>query len=124
MSSANIQFFFTLQTQLKLHHWQTRQFSTHKAIDDMLKKVDGIIDEYVETYMGRYGRATITKGTSMIVLKNLSEKNVVKFVEGSFKYLEGEFIKGLKADDTALINLRDELAGALQQLLYLFTLRG
>jgi hypothetical protein len=124
MSSANIQFFFTLQTQLKLHHWQTRQFSTHKAIDDILKKLDGIIDEYVETYMGRYGRATITKATSMIVLKNLSEKNVVKFVEGCFKYLEGEFIKGLKADDTALMNLRDELAGALQQLLYLFTLHG
>ena len=66
MSSANIQFFFTLQTQLKLHHWQTTQFSTHKAIDEILKKVDGIIDEYVETYMGRYGRATITQGTSMI----------------------------------------------------------
>lgn len=124
MSSANIQFFFTLQTQLKLHHWQTTQFSTHKAIDEILKKVDGIIDEYVETYMGRYGRATITQSTSMIVLKNLSEKNVVKFVKGCFKYLEGEFIKGLKPDDTALINLRDELAGALQQLLYLFTLHG
>lgn len=124
MSSANIQFFFTLQTQLKLHHWQTTQFSTHKATDEILKKVDGIIDEYVETYMGRYGRATITQSTSTIVLKNLSEKNVVKFVKGSLKYLEGEFVKGLKPEDTPLLNLRDELAGAMQQLLYLFTLHG
>jgi hypothetical protein len=58
------------------------------------------------------------------VLKNLSEKNVVKFVKGCLKYLEGEFVKGLKPEDTPLINLRDELAGAMQQLLYLFTLHG
>lgn len=124
MSSTNIQFFFTLQTQLKLHHWQTKHFSTHKATDDVLKTLDGLIDEYVETYMGEYSRPTVTKATSNFQLKNLSEASIVKFVKGCIVHLQGAFIKGLGPSDTALLNIRDEMIGALQKLLYLFTLQG
>lgn len=124
MSNHNIQFFFTLRTQLKLHHWQTRQFSTHKATDDVLKTLDDLIDEYVETYMGEYGRPTVTRATSDIQVKNLSEKAVVQFVKGCIAHLQGKFTKGLESNDTALFNIRDEMIGALQKLLYLFTLHG
>jgi DNA-binding ferritin-like protein len=124
MSSQNIQFFFTLQTQLKLHHWQTRQFSTHKATDETLTKLGDLTDEYVETYMGKYGRPNITRATSDFHIKNLSEKAVVQFVKGCIDHLQGKFTKGLVPSDTALLNIRDEMIGSLQQLLYLFTLHG
>lgn len=124
MSSSNVHFLFTLRNQLKLHHWQTHKFSTHKATDEILIKLDDLIDEYVETYMGEYGRPSVTKATSDIHLKNLSEKAVVGFVKECILHLQGKFTKGFKATDTALLNLRDEMIGALQQLLYLFSLGG
>jgi len=122
MSSSNVHFLFTLRTQLKLHHWQTYQFSTHKATDEILIKLDDLIDEYVETYMGNYGRPLLTRTTSEIHLKNMSEKATVAFVKECILYLQGKFVKGFKPTDTALLNLRDEMIGTLQQLLYLFTL--
>jgi len=124
MSAQNVHFLFTLRTQLKLHHWQTYQFSTHKATDDVLGTLDDLIDEYVETYMGEYGRPKVTGTTNEIHVKNLSEKAVVVFVKDAVVYLQGKFVKGFKATDTALLNLRDEMIGALQKLLYLFTLHG
>jgi len=124
MSGANVQFLFTLQHQLKLHHWQTHSFSTHKAIDEILKDLDGHIDTYVETYMGKYGRPTLTRTTCDVRLKNLSQKSVVTFVKGCIVYLQEKFMKGLGDKDSALFNIRDEMIGNLQQLLYLFSLHG
>ena len=124
MSAQNVHFLFTLRTQLKLHHWQTYQFSTHKATDDVLKALDDLIDEYVETYMGEYGRPKVTGTTNEIHLKNMSEKAIVQCVKEAIVHLHSEFVKGFKATDTALLNLRDEMIGALQKLLYLFTLHG
>jgi len=124
MSGANVQFLFTLQHQLKLHHWQTKQFSTHKAIDHILDSLDDLIDQYVETYMGKYGRPTVTRTTSDVRVKNLSEKSVVTFVKGSILHFQDKFMKGLGEKDTALFNIRDEMIGALQQLVYLFSLHG
>ena len=124
MSAQNVHFLFSLRTQLKLHHWQTYQFSTHKATDDLLKELDDLIDEYVEIYMGEYGRPKVTGTTSEIHIKNMSEKAIVQFVKGCIVYLQNKFVKGYKATDTALLNLRDEMIGALQKLLYLFTLHG
>jgi DNA-binding ferritin-like protein len=122
MSSANVHFLFTLRTQLKLHHWQTHEFSTHKATDEILLKLDDLIDEYVETYMGEYGRPSVTKGTGMIQIKNLSEKAVVSFVKEAIVHLQTKFVKGYKASDTALLTVRDEMIGALQKLLYFLSL--
>jgi len=31
-------------------------YSRHKATDEVLEKLDGHIDRYVEVYMGKYGR--------------------------------------------------------------------
>ena len=122
MSSANVHFLFTLRTQLKLHHWQTHEFSTHKATDEILLKLDDLIDEYVETYMGEYGRPSVTKGTGIIQIKNLSEKAVVSFVKEAIVHLQTKFVKGYKASDTALLTVRDEMIGALQKLLYFLSL--
>ena len=123
MSAQHIHFFFNLREQLKLYHWQTGVFARHKATDDILKELDELIDLFVEVYMGKYGRPTITKATNTIVVKNMSEKNATKFVKGCLDYLEGGLTKSLKATDTDLANIRDEMLGNLNKLLYLFTLK-
>ena len=123
MSAANIHFFLTMRDQIKMYHWQTGIFSRHKATDAVLKSLDEHIDMFVEVYMGKYGRPTLTRMNNTVVLKNMGDKTVSKFIKDCVLYLEGPLTKGLKGVDTDLGNIRDEMLADLNQLLYLFTLK-
>lgn len=123
MSANTIQFFFMMRDQLKLHHWQTTSFARHKATDQVIQELDGLIDQFVEVWVGGHARPRVTAATSEIKLRNLSEAAAVKFVRGCIGYVTGPFSKALKPTDTELLNIRDEILAQLQQLLYLFTLQ-
>lgn len=113
-----------LRNQLKLYHWQTRVYARHIAVDGVLEKLDTLIDEYVEIYIGKYGRPKLSGADAIIRLHNLSEAGATKLVNAAIKYMMGPLVKGLKTGvDTDLINVRDEMVANLNQLLYLFTLR-
>jgi DNA-binding ferritin-like protein len=123
MSAADIHFFFTLRSQIKLYHWQTYQFARHKATDDLISALDELMDNYVEVYMGKYGRPKMTSSTNSTSVKNMSESTATTFVRGAIKYLETTLVKRLKPTDTDLVNIRDEMLSNLNKLLYLFTLK-
>lgn len=108
-----------LRDQVKLYHWQTKEFARHKATDDLLVKLDANIDMFVETYMGKYGRPSVSKP---IKLSNFSESAARSFVAGQRKFLSVDLPKQLKSTDTDLLNIRDTILGDLNQVLYLFTL--
>jgi hypothetical protein len=122
MSAADIQFFFAMRDQIKLYHWQTSVFARHKATDDVLKALDESIDKYVEVYMGKYGRPRMTAKTHTIHVKNMGEKEAVRFVKMCIHALIEVVPNGLGPADTDLMNIRDEMLAELNQLLYLFTL--
>ena len=122
MSADNVNFFFNMREQIKLYHWQTHSFAQHKATDELLDNLDKTIDEYVETYMGKYGRPRVGTRNHSIRIHNMSQKNILRFIKDCAKHLEGPLVKGLKSNDTDLINLRDEMLGDLHKVLYLFTL--
>jgi len=111
-----------MREQIKLYHWQTKVYSRHKATDNVIEALDGSIDKYVEVYMGKYGRMKMTSSTASVSVKNLSETSVINFIKRCILYLNTELVKKLKENDTDLINVRDEMLGELNQLLYLFTL--
>lgn len=122
MSADDVNFFFTMRSQIKLFHWQTVSFAKHKATDDVIKALDDTTDKYVEVYMGRYGRPKMTARNASTHIQNLNEKSIVKFIKVCIQYLEVNLIKKLKPADTDLVNLRDEMLADLNQLMYLFTL--
>ena len=122
MSAKDVQFYFTMREQLKLFHWQTKNFSSHKATDAVIDAIDASIDKYVEVYMGSKGRMKVSGATSTIHIQNLSKTSIVKFVKKCIVYLQTELVKNLKETDTDLLNIRDEILAELNQLLYLFTL--
>jgi len=109
----------TIRNQIKLYHWQTKEFARHKATDDLTASLDLNIDAFVESYMGRYGRPMV-KGS--IKLHNFSESAAKSFVERETKYLEKELPKKIGKGDSELLNLRDTILGDLTKSLYLFTL--
>ena len=122
MSAEHIHFFINMREQIKLYHWQTRIYSRHKATDEVLESLDASIDKFVEVYMGKYKRPKLSSTTNTVKLQNLSETSIVKFVHNCIVYLEKGITKGLSPQDTDLLNIRDEMLGELDQLLYLFTL--
>lgn len=122
MSAEDINFFFRMREQVKLYHWQTHVFARHKATDDLLDSLDKVIDEYVEVYMGKYGRPKLTTRTNTLQLKNMNEKMATSFIQQCIAYLQGPLVKKLQPSDTQLINLRDEMLADLTKVLYLFTL--
>jgi hypothetical protein len=123
MSGDDVNFFFQMREHIKLYHWQTHSFAEHKATDDLLDSLDKVIDEYVEVYMGKYGRPKMVARNSTTHIKNLTKKNMIAFIKACVSYLEGPLTKHLKPSDTDLINLRDEMLSDLHKVQYLFTLQ-
>ena len=120
MSASDIHFFFQMRDQLKLYHWQTLKFSRHKASDVAIEKLDSLIDRYVEVYMGIYGRSKLSQGNSTVTVRNISDSNIIRFIESCIDYILNDLV--IKKKDSALLTIRDEMLAELQQLLYLCAL--
>ena len=122
--SQIILFFLELQSNIKMYHWMTTSYARHKAADNLVDSIIENGDKFIEVYIGRYGRPTVTKrDASILQVQNLDDKSVIKYIEDSIKYLVIELSKNLKKEDVDLLNIRDELICSLSQTKYLFTLQ-
>jgi hypothetical protein len=110
----------TLQNQLRLLHWQTKSYSEHKALGRAYEDLDGIVDNFVETYFGKYGNVN-AKETFKINIENYSEKNTKEVLQDGIRYLEN-MTTNLSENDTELLNIRDEMLAVLQHTKYLLRL--
>lgn len=110
----------TIRNQIKLYHWQTKEFARHTATDALTTALDLNIDAFVESYMGRYGRPMVS---GSIKLHNFSESAAKSFVTKESKYLETELPKKIGKNDTDLLNSRDTILAELTKVSYLFTLQ-
>jgi hypothetical protein len=108
----------TLRDQIKLYHWQTLNYPRHVATNDLVGKLDVNIDQFVEVYIGKYGRPKLSKS---IHLRNHSDKEATKLIEEAIHWLTTDLSKKLKKTDTDLMNIRDTIVADLNQTLYLFT---
>lgn len=111
----------TLHNQLKIHHWQTKSYAEHQALGTAYDALTEQIDEFVETFMGKYGRIESRDGFK-IELGNYSNINTIDFVDKYIEYLVKELPTDLEESDTDLLNIRDEMLGVLNKLKYLLTL--
>jgi hypothetical protein len=114
-----VKFFFTLQLNIKIYHWNTTSFARHKASDEFGGKLSSLIDRFVEVFVGRYKvkpSLSNIKIDSEFVTDEGSEKLLIK----SRDYLEflSKVIK-----DTDLLTIRDELLSEVNQTLYLYQLK-
>jgi hypothetical protein len=113
--------FLQMQHQYKILHWQTMSFSQHKSFDDVVGSLAENIDEFIETYMGKYGRV-IAAGSFNINLANYKDTDFVLLTNNYIGFLIGLNDVLDKAKDSDLLNIRDEMLGSLNQLKYLLTL--
>jgi hypothetical protein len=122
MSAEIVNIMMTLRDQVKIYHWQTLSYPRHIATNDLLPKLDTNIDQFVEVYLGKYGRPVFKGKTSSIKLENFHDKDAPEFIKDAISWLTTKLPKHLKKSDTDLLNIRDTILADLNQVLYLFTL--
>jgi len=118
--------FFEMLLMVKLFHWKTSSYATHKATDDLYTKLNANMDSFIEVLLGKTGLRIDLMGTKSIRLIDLSSLESFKREIESFKgYLvslnDNSTMK--RMSNTDLYNIRDTILGDLNQLLYLLTFK-
>lgn len=126
MSKTIITPFLAIQNQLKVWHWITNKYSQHEAFGKTYEALDGVIDEFIEVYAGRYGKSSIasSSGIDVQVTINCSVnyETAVEEIDTFITFLYGNLLDVVKSQDTDLLNIRDTIVGHLNRLKYLLTL--
>ena len=122
MSADVVHVMMTLREQVKLYHWQTLDYPRHIATNDLLPKLDTNIDQFVEVYIGKYGRPRLSAKHS-IELHNFTDKQATQFLKSAVKWMSTTLSKKIAKTDTDLLNIRDTIVADLNQTLYLFTFK-
>ena len=109
-----------IQEQLRIFHWQAETYAQHKAFGKAYEDLGGLIDDFIEVFMGKYGKVK-AKITYNIELDNLSDNHMV-YINDFIAFLVG-IDKELDPADTELLNIRDEMLAVLNRLKYLLSLK-
>lgn len=115
--------FFELLLMVKLYHWNTYSYATHKATDDLHTHLSDNIDRFMEVYLGTHSSTLPSQripGGGSIRLVNLDDKKGLATKIAQFKSFLINNIKPSLGSD--LVNIRDEILADINQFLYLLTL--
>ena len=118
--------FLEILLMVKLFHWKTHSYATHKATDELYSALNDHMDTFIEVLLGKTGTRVDLLNNKKISLIDLSSPEQLKAkVEGFKSYLVS--LTNNKAlsnmNDTDLLNIRDEILGDLNKFLYLLTFK-
>jgi hypothetical protein len=99
---------------IKLFHWNTKDYSKHKATDDLHESLSKLVDSYVEKRFGESSRIVVHE---TVRYDTLTDEGFLKEMN-HFK----EYLIHMKNPSTDLSNIRDEMLGEVNEFLYLWTL--
>jgi DNA-binding ferritin-like protein len=118
--------FLEMLMMVKLFHWKTHSYATHKATDGLYDSLNEHIDNFIEVLLGKTGSRIDLMSKKTISLIDLNSQESLKSKITSFKsYLVGlNNNKALKTmSNSDLFNIRDEILGDLNKFLYLLTFK-
>lgn len=118
--------FFEFLLMIKLFHWKTHSYATHKSTDDLYSKFNDHIDTFIEVLLGKTGVRIDLINVKSIALYDLNDKDeLIKKVDSFKTFLIGlSNNKALSSmSNTDLFNIRDEILGDMNQFLYLLSFK-
>ena len=123
--NALVPTFLHMLNTVKLYHWKTTSFSTHKATDELYGELNEKIDEFVEVMLGKRemgGRAKLLN-VPLIKLSMYSNNEAFKKQIEAYKDFLLAFNETLGGTiNTDLLAIRDEILAAFNKFLYLLSL--
>ena len=120
--SAFVPTFLHMLNTVKLYHWKTTSFSTHKATDDLYATLNEKIDEFVEVLLGKREMGGRAKLLNVPLIKLSMYSNNEAFTKQIESYKD--FLVALNENlGSDLLAIRDELLAAFNKFLYLLSLK-
>jgi len=119
-------YFFEMLLLIKLYHWKTHSYATHKATDELYSKFNENMDKFIEVLLGKTGMRIDLMNKTQISLYDLNNQTQLIGKVNSFKdYLVNlTNNKAMKTmTNTDLLNIRDEILGDMNQFLYLLSFK-
>ncbi len=118
-----IKFLETL-LMIKLFHWKTHSFATHKATDKLYGLLNEHMDKFIEVLLGKTETRIDLTSKKTIQLIDLNSQEQLKQKVMEFKsYLvsltNNRSLNPMSSTD--LLNIRDEILGDMNKFLYLLT---
>ena len=120
--------FLCMLNTIKIYHWSTNHYATHKATDQLYSDLSAKIDTFVETMFGKESvefRNEVLLQLHSIKLTSIKSNSDFKKETEQYK----SFLINLTNNktfniqkNTDLMNMRDDILGSLNQFLYLLTL--
>jgi hypothetical protein len=114
-------FFLEMLNTIKLYHWKTYSYATHKATDELYGSLSSKVDRFVEIMIG------ITSKRSNLISKHaikLDDMSSVEQFRKRIEYYKHCLSHQLKfPTSTDLLNIRDDMLGDLNQFLYLYSFK-
>ena len=115
--------FLHMLNSVKLYHWKTTSYSTHKATDELYDSLNSKIDHFVEVMLGKdeLGGRSKLLNVNLVKLDSFSIKKQVEHYKSFLLNLSNDatFSAPLNVD---LLAIRDEILALFNQFLYLLTL--
>lgn len=116
--------FLEILLMIKLFHWKTTSYATHKATDKLYSKFNSNMDTFIEILLGKTASRTDLTQTHSIRLLDLTSKEsliaeINKFKNCLVNLNNNPVMKQMA--NTDLYNIRDTILGDMNQFLYLLT---
>ena len=118
--------FLEMINTIKIYHWKTSSYATHKATDQLFADLNTKTDEFVEVLLGKseINRDKVLVFPGLKIESFTSNADCRKRVEGYKTFLlELPANKNFNTmANVDLLAIRDEIVALLNQFLYLLTL--
>ena len=116
----SIHIFFNMLMNISLYHWSTTNYARHTSSGALYDTVSLLVDQFIETYMGRYKRPEFEQDTFTVDVKQFNDTTIIDALKEYIQFLEHKL--PLYVSDSDLLNIRDEILAEINKTLYLFTL--
>jgi len=113
-------------TQTKVYHWASRDYSKHKALDELHEALLENTDKFVESYLGAKGKVPFAVTTGVLSTTQPAvdgdPKNVLAFLRKLHDDVKAMMKRSYLEDEPGLENIVQDLLGHVEQATYLYML--
>ena len=114
-------YFIYIRDQLKIYHWQTKNYARHVASDSFVSSLSDKMDKFMEVAQGKSGSRMILAQNNFS-FKNQDDISIVNLLQIFKEWLTNDLSTHFNpVKDSDLITIRDDILIDLNQTLYLFT---
>jgi hypothetical protein len=113
--------FMEMLNTIKIYHWSTLSYPTHKATDELHEKMSELVDSFIEKYIAITGTPLFNPGRgrqSIPFYECKSLEDYRKKLQDYKRFLVSFNKNVLHQEATELLSIRDDMLGEIDQALY------